>query len=312
MKDIRKRCMTELSKLTTQTTMETWHPEELNHIARKLLFMNDFIRYNVFPPGIERRFAQLEEKASTHERASFYKGLLLVSMLELTKILNQSIVTSEIMTLYEGWLDRVLHECGSDEEESYTKSNDKMLKDLAICTGNMYPAGAQIVEITGIGKRTFLQGSRLSQAKGLLYLTRTLKLQTDSFYQIHTDDRYLHEFSAEGFYRCYLRIADMLLLHPEIQGVWGASWFFDPQIQHISPHLGYLYLRPFENGAHFFYQGTTASDITNATSTSRSRRKKMEAGEYTPTGYAMIWHRRELLQWAEDQRRKNTAVSQAV
>ena len=40
--------------------------------------------------------------------------------------------------------------------------------------------------------------------------------------------------------------------------------------------------------------------------------KKMEAGEYTPTGYAMIWHRRELLQWAEDQRRKNTAVSQAV
>lgn len=314
MRAIQERCDDLLSRLTATETC-SWHREELPQIAHKLLYMEDFVRYNVLPSMVERRFVQLEEQASTEERALFYKCILLTSIRELCTELSSNTVmltTQEVKELYEGWFQRVLEECEGGEVEAYTKSNDKMIKDLAICTGNMYPAGAQIVEVTGIGKRTFLQGDRLSKAKGLMYLMGALKFQTTHFYQIHTDDRYLHEFKPEGWYRCYLRIAEMLRLHPSIQGVWGASWFFDPQIQYVSPHLGYLYLRPYENGATFFKQESSESDIINATSTSRSRRKKMEAGEYTPTGYAMIWLRQDLLRWAEAQEPERPMYAQAA
>jgi hypothetical protein len=274
--------------------------------------MQDFVRYNTLPTEVTHRLTQLKAQATDQERASFYKSVLLVSILELLSAFDHEFVTQEVMHLYEDWFHRVIDDCERNEHSAYTQHDDKMLKDLALCTGNMFPAGAQIVEVAGPGKRTFLQGDQRAKAKGLLYLATTLKFQTAKFYQIHTDDRYLQEFTSEGFRKCYLYIADMLRLHPDILGVWSASWYFDPQVQHISPHLGHLYARPHQNGARFFDLGPSECALINATSTSRTRRSKVESGEYTPTGYAMIWRRQDLLRWVETQRKQDTTLPQAA
>ena len=83
----------------------------------------------------------------------------------------------------------------------------------------------------------------------------------------------LNEFNEQGWDKCYLRIADLLDLRKDIQGMIGTSWFYDPQLLEISPRLAYLQKCPLERGAFLLRHGTGHFDIEHATMTSKTRRR---------------------------------------
>ena len=99
----------------------------------------------------------------------------------------------------------------------------------------------------------------------------------------------------------------MLALNPEIRGMWGGSWFYDPALERISPRLEYLRSVPQDNGAYVFYSNI---DINGgALSKSDTRKQAYEDGKYLPKSYSVIWPRRHLLDWAASMRAK-TRISE--
>jgi nifR3 family TIM-barrel protein len=89
----------------------------------------------------------------------------------------------------------------------------------------------------------------------------------------------------------------LLLAHLEVRGVVGTSWFFDPQLDAISPRLSYL-RKPLERGAFLVPGRSGAFDIASATVNSDARRQLFEQGHYMPVPQTLVWPRKELLLWA--------------
>jgi hypothetical protein len=68
-------------------------------------------------------------------------------------------------------------------------------------------------------------------------------------YQIHAYTRHLSEFTEPGWEACYRRIARIMGDEPEVRGLYGGTWFFDPELQRVSPRLTYVRRLPIDDGA---------------------------------------------------------------
>ncbi len=175
---------------------------------------------------------------------------------------------------------------------------DKYWKDLALARQQMFPAAAQVVEVySGFELKPMLD-------KGLGQTLRFLKLIVSSggrrgFYQSHTDSPDLEDFNEDGWHRAYLMVAEMLERNPAIKGMFGASWFYDPQLAEVSPRLMYLQRVQLEGGAQMFHIGADHSG--NALAKSKSRIKLYEEGKYRPQEYLIVWPRKEMIKWAKQQ-----------
>ena len=119
-------------------------------------------------------------------------------------------------------------------------------------------------------------------------------------FQIHTHTAYLNEFNDEGWRECYRVCADLYSLHPEVKGMFGGSWFYDPALAIVSPRLAYLSDVPREGGAHFFLAATGGEFVKDALATSPSRRKLHEEGRYFPHNFMMIWGRSAQIDWVRN------------
>jgi hypothetical protein len=104
----------------------------------------------------------------------------------------------------------------------------------------------------------------------------------------------LKEFSPAGRARCYELVATLLEAWPETKGLIGSSWYYDPRVGQITPHLAYLHDEPVARGAIMLKQGREDSR-SGALKRSRTRRELYEAGQYVPTTYMMIWLRDDIL-----------------
>jgi len=118
------------------------------------------------------------------------------------------------------------------------------------------------------------------------------------WYNDHLDLRSMEEFNSKGWTACFVRIAEMLELNPSIRGLAGVSWFYDPAVPAISPHLAYLQELPTKHGAFLVHTGTLPHDVENATVRSFARRKLHQEGRYQPACYLLAWPRRHLIEWA--------------
>ena len=80
--------------------------------------------------------------------------------------------------------------------------------------------------------------------------------------------------------------------------MFAGSWYYDPALENISPHLSYLKEIPLKNGARLFYVGSSKADIEMATKKSKTRKKFYDQGKYVPTRFLLVWPRNGLADWA--------------
>jgi hypothetical protein len=121
-----------------------------------------------------------------------------------------------------------------------------------------------------------------------------------SYYGIHVDMRYLKEyFSLEGWGRNYHNIAKLLKLNPKIKGMIGSGWFYDPQLEEISPHLSHLRKIPEEYGGKVFRIGINERATRLARANSMKRTDLYYKGKYIPVSYGIIWPRKGLIRWSD-------------
>lgn len=177
--------------------------------------------------------------------------------------------------------------------------NDIFHKEFGIATLRLYVAGAQLVDFRcGIPRSIVLKGGMRSLPENVAKILRLGGFR--KYFQVHTHKFMLDAFNEEGWNECYLCCAELYGLHPEVLGMYGSSWFYDPAIDEISPRLSYLRAIPLTGGAELFFveEGGSASD--NSLATSATRRKLYEEGKYSPKSYMLAWGKSSQIAWARN------------
>lgn len=210
--------------------------------------------------------------------------------------------TDEILQRFKLSMDRITLLAQQQSPKEYVGISDLYLKDLAICRQQMFPAGAQVVEQDSGFHRTLMFRGGLKQGFAFAEFLLRHGGAHRHYYQIHTHLLETEDFNPEGWDACYLRIADMLAINPEVRGMWGGSWFYDPALADISPNLSYLRERPLSSGAALYF--SEVSIESGALAKSQTRKTFYEEGRYLPKSYALIWPRAAMLNWAERFRRE--------
>ncbi|PTN12339.1 hypothetical protein C8R11_104124 [Nitrosomonas aestuarii] len=228
-----------------------------------------------------------------------YHRLVLVSLINSYRDRKkQQRIPASIQRLILQEFDRVIKGVQKNREGFYFHENDLFAKDLGLCRLKLLPCGSELVDLqSGIPRRTLLQGG-ISQflSAAFFFIAKTKGFKP--YYESHWDRRLIKFFSENEYNFCYARIADLLRNNPEISGMFSASWWFDPQLEIISPELAFLRTVPEDNGAKIFRIGTDPYAVSDAIKFSSKRKELYDSGRYRPQVYLLVWSRKDMLHWA--------------
>ena len=264
--------------------------------------------YHHIPPAFRAASVAIELKAGLAGVELYHKLVIAMLIARLGESRAATPIPVSVAAQYDVEFRRILAQFDTNPDGFYVLGNDLFNKDLAICRGKLIPCGAELVDtFSGVPRRIASRGG-VGQLFSVLRFFYGRSGGFRPFYELHMDPRARREFTAEGWDRCFLRIADMLEMNPDIKGVFGSSWWYDPEVERITPRIGYLRQRPLQNGATVFRMGSDQAAIINATGFSRIRRELYDKGEYLPTNYLMAWARDDLLGWAKHARAEGLHV----
>jgi hypothetical protein len=169
---------------------------------------------------------------------------------------------------------------------------DLFEKDLALTRLVLIPAIAQLLYChAGVPLRPLLRWG----PKGWLYVLGRCGGRSP-FVEIHTHDPMAGDyFNAAGWEETYRLTALLMRSFTDLRGLVAFSWFYDPQLEELSPRLGYLRHSPMSQGARLMPMDADPDSARLATATSPSRRAAYEAGTYRPRRHGLIWSRADLL-----------------
>ncbi len=273
----------------------------LDEIFLKIGFVPDIANSNKIVNKVQTIFREKTAKLSKYDQVVLKQSLVAKLALNLPTIVENMNLPKSILSLYHDAFSRVADKL----KNSLDVQNNLTLRisNLHFLLGFYVPCGTYVVDMSfKINFRgviyTVLRSKKLGafiryiQAKGA---GRWLKT--------HVDMNYLDEFNEKGRDECFLRIAELLERRNDIRGMVGTSWYFDPQLEKISPHLTYLRQLPLERGAFLLRHRTEQLDIENAIKKSKTRRRLYQEKKYIPQLYSIIWPRKDLIRWAEQARR---------
>ena len=235
-----------------------------------------------------------------------YHQLILLNLILIARNkIEKKDFPQDTKNLYNSNFERITKEIESRNQiGSYNYAHDKFRKDLAVCSLRMIPAGAQKINLTGISRRFLLKKGLFQCIKGIMFALYELG-GFHPLYEMHTDSNdpeLMAEFNEDGWIKFYRRVSELLKIQPDVKGVFGGSWFFDPELEKISPRLVYLRKIVTDNGGKLFYLGCDSQSIKDATRKSPKRRKLYEENKYMPTSYLLIWPRKKLISWADGEK----------
>ena len=193
-------------------------------------------------------------------------------------------------------LKRIL-KISAENSECFDIENDLFLKDFGLVTLRLYAAAAGVLDIRcGIPRSIIANEGWRAAPRNLLKLIRLGGVKP--FIQTHVHMSYLENFNEDGRNELYRCCSDLYKIRPELLGTIGSSWFYDPFLKTISPHLSYLLDIPKKGGAELFFIEKGGSAINNATFKSKNRRKLYEEGKYMPKTYMIAWGKKDHIKWS--------------
>jgi hypothetical protein len=173
--------------------------------------------------------------------------------------------------------------------------------DFRIVAFNRIPTGIEHIEVGGVPRSLVWKGG-LGQAARLLALFARAG-GAAPFYVGHL----AHGIPPRAFLLVYnersqaewqRNVALCLQMNPHIRGFIATSWFYDPQLASVSPHLDFLRAGSLAHGAVLIRAGATEGSTKYALARSPERQKLYDEGKYVPTSHAVIWTREAMMKWA--------------
>lgn len=269
----------------------------LSSFIEKLDEVDPFLGYRYFP--VELLELQFDARGGVSQGTfSDYLYLVVAQLIEGFEHRFEIAGLSDLFRFeFERSFKRILLRAKSDKVRALASfGNDVFLKDLGIARLILIPCASHVVyRHAGIPRRVLLNG----RGAGWVELVKTLVFDTRSFrpyLENHVHLAMLDDFNPEGRERCLRLVAELLRCWPESHGLIGSSWYYDPAVGRVSPHLAYLHDVPAGRGACFVDMGESEDALAGALARSPSRRLLAETGAYSPHNFMMIWSRRKILE----------------
>jgi hypothetical protein len=182
----------------------------------------------------------------------------------------------------------------TDADRKARLSSNAYVKDLGICSLRLVPAAARVLDPLAAFPASFLPTLGAAGAlRAAAYLAGCGGNRP--FVGFHVHDLQRDYFSEAGWRECLHICGALLKAEPRLRGLLGGSWFYDPNVARISPHLAYLTRGPAAGGALLVRGRSTEETRSLATKASRQRAAAAESGDYTPEHWWLIWARRSFL-----------------
>lgn len=207
-------------------------------------------------------------------------------------------VTEEVKTRL---LDQFLYVCAPDREMEQLL-NPRHYGFRVMCKFmrlERFPAGQSDWEISGF-PRSYLARIPLRDVPKTLHYVFFHAGGRRPFLETHTAFRRELPILTEDDERTVFRLlGGSMKRQPEIRGYMGSSWFADPTLAEVSPHLAWL-RKWYEECVSF---GALWTDLGEAPPDSgflvgdRHRRRLYQSGRWKPKQGLIIWERRDLLRW---------------
>ncbi|MEZ5529341.1 MAG: hypothetical protein R3E57_05350 [Porticoccaceae bacterium] len=244
--------------------------------------------------GAELRDAELKLKQINPNLAGLYNQKLVIDLL---KQFNPGRVglklPDAVLGLYSAEISRLGKELDTRPVDYYCLDNDVFLKDLAVLAGRLIPVGAEfVVPDAGVPRSWCLKGVKGGCSAAWACLACG---GFSPYLELHMHPGSVAMFNPQGWSETYINLGALLELNPGLRGVISSSWFLDPALGQISPHLAYLHETSVQNGATLIFNCLDKSGDSGALSKSDSRRRLFLAGKYVPAIYSRIWPRRKLI-----------------
>jgi hypothetical protein len=274
------------------------NPSSIADFVRHATDVGPYAHYKIFPQ--DARLLIPDGVLANGDKASqvFLKAAILHGMLDTLRSDRFRRLPSRIRDQQLRQLQRMLVN-DQDAADWLQVDNDIFQKEFGIATLRLYVAGAQLVDPRcGIPRSILFKGGLGALPENAGKILRLGGFR--KYFQIHTHDLMLDTFNEEGWNECYRSCAELYAFHPEVLGMYGSSWFYDPAIDTVSPRLSYLRATPVAGGAELFFVEEGGSAKNNALSTSPTRRQLYQEGRYSPRNYMLAWGKAKQMAWAKN------------
>ena len=236
------------------------------------------------------------------------RALIAIWALEMPARVPAADMPDAVMELYPEWIQRLADflSAGADPYDC-----DFWAKDVRISLVLSVPgARTQMIDLSSpMGPGQILRHAR--EGWGWSVIPAYAAAQAwKPWLEVHTESRDLADFNEAGWDRAWATAAEILKRRPDMAGMLGSSWFYDPPLETISPRLAYLRVNPLRHGAFLIHQGPGDIHTQRAATSSPTRAALIEKGEYTARSWIVAWPRAALIKWADA--RKVEALRQAA
>jgi hypothetical protein len=256
--------------------------------------------FDILPPGL---VAPVMELTPEH-RGMLAKEMVSRQLDSLGSRLLQSALPEVILEQYPTVVRYMVRSIVDDSNAAYGDIRESYFdRDLRMAAGLSVPAGAQILDLRCWVQPSFYRNQGFKENLRCLSFIKFTLGDRGPMVRIHTDTRCLDQFNEEGWDDCYLRIAQLMGTDESIRGMIGTSWFYDPQLETVSPKLFYLARTPLGNGGFLRVDGPGAVHTARAITRSPTRKRMFDEGSYLPVCATLIWPRKSLLAWADAKKR---------
>ncbi|WP_295218227.1 hypothetical protein [uncultured Brevundimonas sp.] len=226
------------------------------------------------------------------------RGLVAAWALQLPDRAAAMNLPAEVMALYPYWIEQL---AGFLDKAEGDYVFDHWSKDVRFTLALSVPgAKSQVIDLSSpVGPGQIVKHVRDGWGVKPLFRYLAAGAKREPWLEVHTESRWLRGFNEDGWNEAWATAAELCRARPELAGMIGSSWFYDPPLTEISPRLAHLRLNPLKGGAFMVHQGPGEIHTERAGTASASRKALIDSGEYTARSWLMIWPRKELIAWAD-------------
>jgi len=226
------------------------------------------------------------------------RGLVAAWMLQLPDRVEAMNLPAEVTALYPYWIEQVAAFLTKAEGDY---DFDHWSKDVRFSLALSVPgARSQVIDLSSpVGPKQMVQHALDGRGLGPLFRYLKAGAKREPWLEVHTESRWLRGFNEDGWNEAWATAAELCRVRPELAGMIGSSWFYDPPLTEISPRLAHLRLNPLNGGAFLVHQGPGEIHTERAGTASASRKALIDSGEYVARSWLMVWPRKELIAWAD-------------
>jgi hypothetical protein len=280
--------------VSTESRVVTWAPAAATAAAGR-----DRAFYGS-PFALEA--SRLEREEGAARRAEFLRGVLALLLEQHKPLIEGLAVPQAVKQLVEREYRRIERLLSKGGDDAFDLRHHTMRCDFRIVAFGRIPAGIEHIELGGVPrslvwtgdvKQALQVGSALLRAGG-----------ATPFYSAHLTHgikpwAFLMAYNSETQAVWHRNVAECLVMNPGVRGLIASSWWYDPQMASVAPHLEFLTRDSLAHGAVLARVGPTEGSTNNALAHSPERQRLYANGTYRPVSYSVIWTREALIRWAE-------------